>query len=74
MQFANYETPTVTINGEEYTVELVPADNGSTTDKAPSAASQLVSAGVSLVLGTYGSGCAMPAAPSLTRAAWPPSA
>ena len=63
MQFANYETPTVTINGEEYTVELVPADNGSTTDKAPSAASQLVSAGVSLVLGTYGSGCAMAGGP-----------
>lgn len=52
MQFANSETPTVTINGEEYKVELVPADNGSTTDKAPSAASQLVSAGVSLVLGS----------------------
>lgn len=63
MQFANYETPTVTINGEEYTVELVPADNGSTTDKAPTAASQLVSAGVSLVLGTYGSGCAMAGGP-----------
>ena len=63
MQFANSETPTVTINGEEYTVELVPADNGSTTDKAPSAASQLVSAGVSLVLGTYGSSCAMAGGP-----------
>ena len=51
MQYANTETPTVDIGGETYTVELVYADNGSTTDKAPTAASQLVSEGVALVLG-----------------------
>ncbi len=68
MQFANSETPTVTINGEEYKVELVPADNGSTTDKAPSAASQLVSAGVSMVLGSYGSGVSMAAGPKFDEA------
>ena len=28
MQYANYETPTVEIGGETYTVELVYADNG----------------------------------------------
>ncbi len=59
MQYANSQAPTVTIGGEEYKVELVIADNGSTTDKAPSAASQLVDAGVSIVLGSYGSGVSM---------------
>ena len=38
MQYANQETPTVTIGDTEYKVELVYADNGSSTDKAPSAA------------------------------------
>ncbi len=56
VQYANAKTPTVTIGGVEYKVELVMADNGSSTDKAPSAAQQLVSAGVSVVLGSYGSG------------------
>ena len=58
MQYANKETPTVEIGGETYNVELVYADNASSADKAPTAASQLVSQDVSLVLGTYGSGCA----------------
>ena len=35
MQYANYLTPTVEIGGEEYTVELVPADNASSADRAP---------------------------------------
>ncbi|MBR1708438.1 MAG: ABC transporter substrate-binding protein [Clostridia bacterium] len=56
MQYANIETPTVEIGGETYKVELVYADNGSSTDKAPSAAQQLVSSDVSVVLGSYGSG------------------
>jgi len=56
MQYANKETPTVEIGGTTYDVELVYADNGSSTDKAPSAAQQLVSEGVSVVLGSYGSG------------------
>jgi branched-chain amino acid transport system substrate-binding protein len=56
MQFANKETPTVEIGGTTYDVELVYADNGSDTTKAPSAASSLVDAGVSVVLGSYGSG------------------
>jgi len=63
MQYANAETPTVEIGGETYRVELVFADNGSSTDKAPSAASQLVSEGVSLVLGSYGSGVSMAGGP-----------
>ncbi len=68
MQFANSETPTVTIGGEEYRVELVMADNGSSTDKAPSAASDLVSKDVSIVLGSYGSGVSMAGGPKFEEA------
>ena len=56
MQYANKITPYVEIGGVKYKVELVYADNGSSTDKAPSAAQQLVSSKVSIVLGSYGSG------------------
>lgn len=63
MQFANSETPTVEVGGETYTVKLEYADNGSDTSKAPSAASQLVSQGVAMVLGSYGSGVSMAGGP-----------
>lgn len=56
VQYANYINPTVEIGGETYEIQLVYADNGSSTDKAPSAAQSLVSSGVSVVLGSYGSG------------------
>ena len=56
MQYANYLQPTVEIGGTTYNVELVYADNGSSPDKAPSAAQQLISEGVSVILGSYGSG------------------
>ena len=56
VQYANYIAPTVEIGGVTYKVELVMADNGSSTDKAPSAAQKLVSDNVSVVLGSYGSG------------------
>lgn len=46
-----------------FKVELVYADNGSDSAKAPTAASELVSKDVSLVLGTYGSSCAMAGGP-----------
>jgi len=71
MQFANAETPTVEVNGETYKVELVYADNGSSTDKAPSAASDLVSAEVSVVLGSYGSGVSMAGGPKFEEAGIP---
>lgn len=63
MQYGNKETPTVEIGGETYTVELVYADNASDASKAPTAASQLVSQDVSLVLGTYGSSSAIAGGP-----------
>ena len=68
MQYANSETPTVEVGGETYTVQLVPADNGSSTDKAPSAAAQLVSEGVAMVLGSYGSGVSIAASDTFKEA------
>jgi branched-chain amino acid transport system substrate-binding protein len=63
IQYANSMQPTVDIGGETYNVELVYADNGSSADKAPSAAQQLVSEGVSVVLGSYGSGVSIAGSP-----------
>ena len=58
-----------------YKVELVSVDNQSSNDKAPSAAAELVSAGVSVVLGSYGSGVSIAAAPTFRAGeAYPPSA
>ena len=62
MQYANKETPTVDIGGTTYTVELVYADNGSDPAKAPTAAAELVSKDVSVVLGSYGSTVSPPLA------------
>ena len=56
MQYANAETPTVEIGGTTYDVKLEIADNESSNDKAVSAATKLVSAGSSVILGSYGSG------------------
>lgn len=71
MQYANSETPTVTVGGQEYQIQLVYADNGSSTDKALTAATQLVSEGVSLVLGSYGSGVSIAAGPTFGNAGLP---
>lgn len=68
MQFANQETPTVELNGETYQVELVYADNGSDQAKAPTAAAELVSKDVSLVLGSYGSGVSIAGGPVFDEA------
>ena len=61
IQYANSVRPTVTIGGEEYTVELDIQDNQSSTDKAVSAAQQLIADGCSIVLGSYGSGVSIAA-------------
>ena len=71
MQYANHLTPTVEVGGVEYTVELVPADNASSADRAPTAAAQLVSEEVSIVLGTYGSSAAIAAGPTFEQAQIP---
>ena len=71
MQYANQETPTVEIGGEEYTVQLEIVDNESSNDKGPSAASALVSAGVSIALGSYGSGVSIAASDVFKEAGIP---
>ena len=71
MQYANSQVPEITLGGQTYKVELVYGDNGSSTDKAPSAASSLVSAGVSVVLGSYGSGVSMAGGPKFEEAGIP---
>ena len=59
MQYANTVQPTVEINGETYDVKLEIVDNRTTPENGPSAASELVNRGVSVVLGSYGSGVSM---------------
>ena len=59
MQYANYVQPTVSISGEEYQVKLEIVDNRTTAENGPSAAAELVNRGVSVVLGSYGSGVSM---------------
>ena len=61
IEYAHYLNPTIDINGETYNIELVYADNASAAEKAPSAAQLLISNDVSVVIGTYGSGCAIAA-------------
>ncbi|MCI9007562.1 MAG: ABC transporter substrate-binding protein [Lachnospiraceae bacterium] len=71
MQYANKTTPTVEIGGEEYTVQLQIVDNESSNDKGPSAASSLVGSGVSVVLGSYGSGVSIAASDVFKEAGIP---
>ena len=59
IEYANYLKPTVTVGGVEYAVELVNVDNQSDSAKAVTAAQELVSKNVSVVLGSYGSGASM---------------
>lgn len=69
--YANEMRPTVTVDGVEYTVELDVVDNKSDKTEAVTAAQKLVSDGVSVVLGTYGSGCAIAAGPTFAEAKIP---
>ena len=59
VEYAHSLKPTVTVGGKEYTVQLVNVDNQSDSSKAVTAAQELVSAGVSVVVGSYGSGASM---------------
>ena len=59
MQYANYVQPTVSIGGEDYQVQLEIVDNRTTAENGQSAAAELVNRGVSVVLGSYGSGVSM---------------
>ena len=59
MQYANYKQPTVEIGGKTYNVQLDIVDNRTTAENGPSAAAELMNKGVSVVLGSYGSGVSM---------------
>ncbi len=71
VQYANSLTPTVTIAGKEYKVQLEIVDNESSNDKAVTAASELISKGVSVVLGSYGSGVSIAASDTFAAAQVP---
>ena len=71
VQYANSQVNTVDLNGETYNVELVPVDNESSNDKAPSAAQELISRGASVVLGSYGSGVSIAASDIFKKAGVP---
>ncbi|MDO5387723.1 MAG: ABC transporter substrate-binding protein [Clostridia bacterium] len=56
IELAQSERPTVTIDGKEYTVELVKADNKSDKVEAANAATKLIESDqVSVILGSYSS-------------------
>lgn len=61
MRYANKMYPTVEIDGVTYDIELVEVDNKSDKTEAVSAAQSLISAGVKVVLGSYGSGVSIAA-------------
>ena len=68
VQYANSVKNTVEINGKTYNVALKIVDNESSNDKAPSAAAELVNAGSSVVLGSYGSGVSIAGGPTFEAA------
>ena len=71
VQYANSVQPTVEINGETYEVIVKYVDNESSNDKASSAAAELVNAGCSIVLGSYGSGVSIAGGPTFENAGIP---
>ena len=66
--YANEVMSKVNVGGKDYKVELVRVDNESSNDKAVTAASELVSKGVSVVLGSYGSGVSIAASDTFAAA------
>ncbi len=61
MRYANKIYPTVEIDGVTYDIQLVEVDNKSDKTEAVSAAQSLISSGVKVVLGSYGSGVSIAA-------------
>lgn len=68
IRYANSLFNTVTINGTEYTIELVEVDNQSDKTAAVTAAQSLVSSNVIAVLGSYGSGVSIAAGETFANA------
>lgn len=68
IKYANSKCNTVEIDGETYKIELVEVDNQSDDTKAVSAAADLVSKGVVVALGSYGSSVSIAASPTFADA------
>ena len=68
VRYAHTLQPTVELSDGVYEIKLVEADNQSSTDKAPTAAQDLVSQDAAIVLGSYGSSVSIAAAPIFDRA------
>ena len=71
VRYANTVAPTVTIDGTEYSIELVEVDNQSDKAAAVTAAQSLISQGVVAVCGSYGSGVAIAAGQTFADAKVP---
>ncbi len=71
MMYANSVRPTVTIDGVEYTIELVVSDNQSDKTMAVTSANYLIDQGVVAVLGSYGSGVSIAAGEVFSSAGIP---
>ena len=71
IQYANSLDNKVTIDGEEYTVELYVSDNGSVEEQAVTAASAIVNQNALVSLGSYGSGVSIAAADTFAAAGIP---
>ena len=71
MQYANYVQPTVEIGGETYQVQLEIVDNRTSAENGPSAAAELINRGVSVVMGSYGSGVSMAGGAVFSEAGMP---
>ena len=69
--YAHSLTNTIELGGETYDIELVHADNQSSTEKAVTAAQTLVNAGCSVVVGSYGSGVSIAGGPVFEAAKIP---
>ena len=71
IEYAHSLKPTVTINGGGDSVRLGSAENASDHARAPTGAQSLISQGMSVVIGTYGSACAIAAGPLFESAKIP---
>lgn len=69
--YANSLRNKVTIDGEEYTIEVYTSDNGSLEENAVTAASNIVSKNALISLGSYGSGVSIAAAATFEAAQIP---
>ncbi len=71
IKFANWLYNTVNINGEEYRIKLIEADNESSTDGARRAAQKLIDEKVIAAIGSYSSSLSLAAINTLQNARIP---